>query len=294
MPVADANPPPHLPPDTTLGPVVLQVGDLNRSIAYYQEILGMRLLARDGGRATLGAQGGDTPLVELVERRGARPAPQRGRLGLYHFALLLPDRPSLGQFVRHLGEIDARAGAADHLVSEAFYLQDPDNLGIEVYADRPRERWRRVDGELQMASDPIDMAGLLDAAGDVAWSGMPAGAVMGHVHLHVGDIADARRFYHEVVGFDPTVSTYPGALFLAAGDYHHHLGVNTWAGRSAAPPSADDAQLLQWNIALPDARAVEAAAERLERAGHAPERESEGVMLVRDPWGTAVRVATGS
>jgi catechol 2,3-dioxygenase len=281
----------RMPGTAALGRVVLQVGDLDRSVAFYQRTLGLRLLGRDERRALLGPQGGDTSLVELVARRGARPVPQRGRLGLYHFALLLPDRPSLGRFVRHLGEINARAGAADHLVSEAFYLQDPDNLGIEVYADRPRSAWRRSGGQLQMASDPVDMAGLLDAAGEDVWSGMPAGTVMGHLHLHVGDIAEANRFFNEVVGFDPTVSTYPGALFLAAGDYHHHLGVNTWAGQNATAPLPDDAQLLQWNIALPDASAVEAAAEQLSRAGHAAAWEPGGGFLTRDPWGTPLRIA---
>jgi catechol 2,3-dioxygenase len=220
--------------------------------------------------------------------------PHRGRLGLYHVAILLPDRPSLGRFVRHLGEIGARAGAGDHLVSEAFYLQDPDNLGLEVYADRPRSTWRRVGRELMMATDPVDVAGLVRAAGDTPWTGMPAGTGIGHVHLHVGDIATGAAFFSEALGFDRTVWRYPGALFLGAGGYHHHLGTNTWAGSGATPPAADDARLLEWTIELPDAASLAAAGESLTRARYAVERAGDASatseLLTRDPWGTQLRL----
>src|SRR3954466_3400141 len=187
----------RLPDATRLGRVHLQVGDLPRSLRYYEDVLGLRTLHRDGTSATLAAEDDDTPLVELRERRGARAAPLRGALGLYHFAILLPDRPALGRFVRHLGEIGARAGEGDHLVSESLYLRDPDNLGIEVYADRPRDTWRRVGRELIMATDPLDVRGLDGAAGATTWTGMPAGTVIGHVHLHVGDLAIASDFFGE-------------------------------------------------------------------------------------------------
>ncbi|HEY9514912.1 MAG TPA: VOC family protein, partial [Gemmatimonadaceae bacterium] len=217
----------RLPAATRLGPVRLQVADLALSLAFYEGVLGMRAVTRDESHAVLAAHGDDAPLVELQEHAGARRMTARGRLGLFHFAILLPNRPSLGRFVRHLAEIGARAGAADHLVSEAFYLSDPDGLGIEVYVDRSRSTWRQVGGELMMATDPVDMDGILQAAGDVPWSGMPAGTVIGHVHLHVGDIARASDFFSETLGFDRTVWHYPGALFLSAGGYHHHLGANT-------------------------------------------------------------------
>ena len=225
------------------------------------------------------------PLVELVERRGARPAPGRGRTGLFHFAILLPDRPALARFVGHLGEIGARAGAGDHLVSEAFYLQDPDNLGIEVYADRPQSAWRRVGRELKMATDPVDVAGLLATAGDAPWQGMPAASVMGHVHLHVGDLEDAAAFYSEGLGFDRTVWDYPGALFLSAGGYHHHLGTNLWAGAGATAPAADEAQLLEWTLDLPDPVALASAAASLGQRGFGIEPSGTS-LAVRDPWGT--------
>jgi len=282
----------RLPEGTRLGRVRLQIADLARSLAFYEETLGMRALRRDGSIAVLGPQRDDTPLVELHERPGARPAPRRGRLGLYHFAILLPDGAALGRFVRHLGEIGERVGAADHLVSESLYLQDPDNLGIEVYADRPRSTWRRIGRELMMATDPLDVAGLLRAAGTDPWAGLPGGTVMGHVHLHVGDLPAASAFFSEALGFDRTVWQYPGALFFGAGGYHHHLGTNTWAGSGATPPPAEEAQLLEWTIELPDAAGLDVAAESLVRAGYPAERDGEagGGLVTRDPWGTHIRV----
>lgn len=284
----------RLPDETHLGPVVLQVSDLARSSAFYERVLGLRVVARDASQAVLAPGGTSAALIELRERPGARPARRRGRLGLFHFAILLPDRASLGRFVRHLAEIGVQAGAGDHLVSEAFYLSDPDGLGIEVYADRPRETWRRVGRELMMATDPVDVAGLVRAAGDEPWTGMPAGTVMGHVHLHVGDIPGAAAFYSEALGFDRMVWHYPGALFLGAGGYHHHLGTNTWAGPAAAPSADDDARLVEWTIELPDAASVEATARSLARAGHPAERSGgppgAGDLVTRDPWGAQIRL----
>lgn len=284
----------RLPDTTRLGRVRLQVGDLTRSLPFYQDVLGLRPVERDASRIVLAAHEDDKPLVEFRERRGARPVPHRGCLGLYHFAILLPDRPSLGRFVRHLGDIGAPAGAGDHLVSESFYLQDPDNLGIEVYADRPRSTWRRVGRELMMATDPVDVAGLLQAAGNAAWNGMPADTTIGHVHLHVGNIEQAAAFFSEALGFDRTVWHYPGGLFFAAAGYHHHLGTNTWAGSGARPPAAEDARLLEWTIELPDVASVSAAAVSLTRGGYTTEWEGDSgqgaELLARDPWGTQLRL----
>lgn len=282
----------RLPDGTRVGPVRLEIADLARSLDYYMGILGLRPIDRSASEVTLGAEGDARPLVTLVQRAGARPAPRRGRLGLYHFAILLPDRASLGRFAQHLADIGAHAGAADHLVSEAFYLQDPDNLGIEVYADRPRDTWRRVGRQLMMATDPIDATGLVQAAGAASWAGMPLGAVMGHVHLHVGAIDAAQAFYSDGLGFDRTVWSYPGALFLSAGGYHHHLGTNTWAGADARPAGAGDARLAEWALELPGAEAVEAAAESLGRAGFGAERQG-GDVVTRDPWGTPLRLLRG-
>jgi catechol 2,3-dioxygenase len=281
----------RLPDATRLGRVRLQVGDLARSLAYYQHVLGFRVLERAGAHATLGAHGDDTPLIELHERAGAAPVPHRGRLGLFHFAILLPDRAALGRFVAHLAERGERAGASDHLVSEALYLSDPDGLGIEVYADRPRATWQYAGREVVMDTRPLDVAALVRDAGGEPWTGIPAGTAIGHVHLHVGDLERASAFYHGALGFDPVVWSYPGALFLSAGGYHHHLGVNTWAGARAAQPREDEARLLEWEIVVPHADDSAAAARSVAGAGHEITRTERGWRAV-DPWGTPFRVVS--
>lgn len=287
----------RLPQTAGLGPVRLQIADLSRSLDYYHQVLGLRILQRTSSKARLGTPAG-TELVELTERRGIRPSPGRGRTGLFHFAILLPDRSLLGRFARHLGELGVAAGASDHLVSEALYLRDPDNLGIEVYSDRPRTAWRRIGRELMMATDPIDMGGLLGAAGEEPWEGAPAGTLLGHVHLHVGDLSRAAAFFSDGLGFDRTVWGYPGALFLGAGGYHHHLGTNLWAGPRATRPSSDEAQLLEWTIELPDEASWNGAAQSLEGSRWLVESGSaaDASLTVPDPWGTPIRlrVAAGA
>jgi catechol 2,3-dioxygenase len=281
-----------LPAQTRLGTVRLQVADLERSLAYYQQVLGFRVMERAEGRAVLGAHGGDAAIVELHERPGASPSPHHGRLGLYHYAILLPDRAALGRFLAHLGQRGERAGMSDHLVSEAIYLHDPDGLGIEVYADRPRAEWPRSGGRIVMDSKPIDVQGLLRAAGGEAWTGMPAGTTMGHVHLHVGDLHDAAAFYVGGLGLEEVVE-WSGALFMSAGGYHHHLGTNTWAGAGAVPPGAGDARLLEWSIELPDDQSLSAARESLARAGYSSEPEGPAQVVTQDPWGTRLRFMAG-
>jgi len=283
----------RLPEGTRLGRVRLQVADLGRSLEFYEEILGLRVLEREAARANLAARQDSRPLVELVERRGARPSGRRARLGLFHYAILVPDRASLGGFVRHLAERGVAAGAGDHLVSEAIYLQDPDGLGIEVYADRPRSTWRRVDRELMMATDPVDLAGLVTAAGDAPWDGMPTGTRIGHIHLHVGDLERASAFFSGALGFDRTVWSYPGALFFGAGGYHHHLGTNTWAGENASPPAEDDARLMEWTIEVPDLASVAGAVRSLAAGDLPTEGGTAGEIAAVDPWETRVRIRVG-
>jgi catechol 2,3-dioxygenase len=283
----------RLPAATRLGPVRLQVADLERSLAYYTGVLGFRVLGSSAGRAVLGAHGEDAPLVELRERKGASPSPRRGRLGLYHFAILLPDRAALGRFVAHLAAAGERAGASDHLVSEALYLQDPDGLGIEVYADRPRSAWRHDGRELVMDTRPLDLQGLVRAAGGEPWTGMPAGTVIGHVHLHVADTETAAAFYHAALGLDRVVWSYPGALFLSAGGYHHHLGLNNWAGPDAVPAGDTDARLLEWTMVVPTAADAADAARSIREAGHEVTADGDG-WLATDPWGTTLRIVGGA
>jgi len=278
----------RLPAATRVGTVRLQVAELARSLAYYERVIGLRLLTRDGHTATLGPQHDARAIVELRERPGAVPVPRRGRLGLYHFAILLPGRAALGRFVRHLAESGEYAGMSDHLVSEAVYLTDPDGLGIEVYADRPRSTWRHQGRQLAMATEPLDVDDLARAAGAERWSGIPTGTVVGHVHLFVGDLDAAARFYHAGLGFDKVVWSYPGALFLSAGGYHHHLGTNTWAA-GAAPAGDNDARLLEWELRLPTVADARAALASVEKTGGKVETTADG-GVARDPWGTAVRL----
>ena len=282
----------RLPEETTLGRVRLQISDLNRSVSFYTEVLGLRVLRRTEGSAALGTGDGDSTLVELVERKGATAVARRARLGLYHFAILLPDRATLGSFFGHLAKSGTRAGASDHLVSEALYLQDPDGLGIEVYADRPRDSWRSSGRELLMDTTPLDTGSLIRAAAGVPWAGIPSGTVIGHVHLHVGDLAKASDFYHQAVGFDRVVWSYPGALFVSAGGYHHHLGLNTWAGPAAQAPEADEARLLDWEIVLPTTGDVDRVRGSQEGEGY-PTRQVDGMLVASDPWGTEVRFRAG-
>lgn len=276
----------RLPPSARVGTVRLQVADLARSQAFYGHVLGLQAVEQGPGRLALYAPGGTEALIELVERPGARPVGATGQIGLYHFAVLVPTRAALASLVRHAHEIGLRMGMSDHLVSEALYFSDPDGLGIEVYADRSRSEWKWQDGQLVMATYPLDVGSLVAEAGRGPFTGVPADTRIGHVHLRVRDLGEAAAFYHEALGLDKVVWNYPGALFLSAGGYHHHVGLNTWAAGAPAP-EGQDAQLLAWTLVLPDEQAVESTADSLEAAGHAVVREAQQV-LARDPWGTAV------
>jgi catechol 2,3-dioxygenase len=283
----------RLPDAARVGAVRYQIADLERSLWFYRDLVGLRELEREtvGGspRVRLGAAGASGVLVELVERKGARPVPRTGRLGLYHSALLLPSRESLGAFVRHLDAARFPAAASDHLVSEALYLRDPDGLTLEVYADRPRADWVVRDNQYVAALDPLDWEGLRALAPEVRWTGVPAGAVIGHVHFYVSDLTEAASFYHGGLGLDKVMWSLPGALFLSAGGYHHHVGTNTWL--SGAPVATDaDARLLEWELLVPDPADVEAAAASLGLAGHRATRDDEAALSA-DPWGTTVRIA---
>jgi catechol 2,3-dioxygenase len=281
----------RLPEATHVGAVRLQVRDLQRSVDYYLGVLGLELQNRSAAAATLGAPHADRPLVRLEENGELKPARRRGAFGLFHFAILLPERAALGQFVEHLSRLEARVGMADHLVSEALYLTDPDGLGIEVYADRPRNSWQHTGRELVMTTDPLNVPDLVSAAGGKTWQGAPAGTSMGHVHLHVGNLDAAEAFYHAALGFDKVVWSYPGALFLSAGGYHHHLGTNTWAPGPSARD--DEARLLEWELIVPEDRDAIGAAQSLQAAGFPTDTTAAGTTTA-DPWGTRLRVLSES
>jgi catechol 2,3-dioxygenase len=273
--------PAALHPDTALGPVTLAVADQDRSLGFYRDFLGMRVLGDDGGQVAVGVEG--APLLILLPRPGLRPSPRRAT-GLYHAAILLPERVELAHVLQRLIESGYRFGASDHLVSEALYLDDPDGNGLEIYRDRPREEWPRRGDGITLATLPLDADGVLSMLRDGAppWRGMPAGTRVGHVHLKVGDVVEAERFYHGAIGFDVT-AYYPGAVFLSAGGYHHHLGANMWESAGAPPAPPDAAGMRSFVIYQPDAAALAPVRERLAAAGVAVRADGDD-LLVEDPW----------
>lgn len=284
----------RLPEASRVGRVRLQVSDVDQSLHFYEGLLGFRVIARSARHAILAPREGNAELVELHAPSGVERAPAAGRLGLYHFAILLPDRASLGRILARLGERGVSPGMADHAVSEALYLNDPDGLGIEIYADRPRAEWQRNGREIVMVTEPLDVESLLLAGGGTQWHGMPDGTTIGHVHLHVGDLERASAFYHTALGLDRMVWSYRGALFLAAGGYHHHLGLNIWAGPRASAPRENEARLLDWELLLPTNESLPAVAGSLAKAGFELGAASEDSLETRDPWGTGLRLRAES
>jgi catechol 2,3-dioxygenase len=274
--------------DTTVGQAVLTVADLQRSERFYCDVLGMRVLGRGDGTLTLTADDA-TPLLELTELSGARPKPARAT-GLYHFAVLVPSRLELARSLRRLAEMRyPLTGASDHLVSEALYLDDPDGNGIEIYRDRPRAEWPHLGGQLQMAVDPLDIDGILGEleGDDRPWNGLDPQTHMGHMHLHVAHMRQAEEFYCGVLGFDVMVRYGPSALFVSAGGYHHHLGLNTWAGVGAPPTPAGSAGLRWFAVRLPSAEALDQVVARVHAAGLTTEPVDAGLLL-RDRSGNGV------
>ena len=273
-------------PQTRLGQVSLKVSNLERSVAYYATTLGFRLIKHDDSTATLG---GESPLLNLRKIADAVTQPARST-GLYHAAFLLPSRSDLARFVRHLALNHIPFGYADHLVSEAFYLEDPDGNGLEVYRDRRRDEWEWRDGQVQMANAPIDFDSLLGelTPENAEWRGMPDGTRLGHMHLRVGDLQQADAFYHEILGFD-IVFRFPSALFMSAGGYHHHLGLNTWHSLRGPRPPANAVGLEAFTVILPDRAALDDLHTRLARAGW-PLTVADRGFITHDPWDNALYI----
>jgi catechol 2,3-dioxygenase len=274
-----------LAPATRLGYVHLTVTNLDRSLDFYQQVMGFQVQRQAGDTAELGA--GRAPLLKLTAVPGARRV--RNHSGLYHFAILTPSRLALAQSLRRLIESNVQIGGGDHLVSEAIYFSDPDGNGIEVYRDRPRTTWQYVNGQIKMDTLALDYRGILaELEGiDAPWTGLQPETVLGHMHVHVGDLESTYHFYHNVVGLDLMVNYGGSALFFAAGGYHHHLGTNTWAGAGAPPAPPDAVGLRYYTVHLDgiDERARLIA--RAQANGAAYEERSDGLFL-RDPWGNGL------
>jgi catechol 2,3-dioxygenase len=272
-------------PATSLGAVTLTVADLDTVSSFYRDAIGLRELGRGGDTVVLGAPGDEAPLIALVARPAAPPRPRR-TAGLFHLALLVPSRAELARALHRVTGAGRRfTGASDHLVSEALYLDDPEGNGIEIYRDRSRGEWSYAGGELQMATLPLDLEGVLASApaGDTG-EGMAPGTRVGHVHLQVGSIPAAEGFWVGAVGFDAVVRGYPGALFVSAGGYHHHVGLNTWAGEDAPAPPRGVRGLRSFEVVLPGAEALASTLAAVAAAGFEVESEG-GRALVADPSG---------
>lgn len=276
----------RLPAEAHVGRVRLAVSNLGRSLTFYSRVIGLSILNHGQRFAQLGARGSREVLLELEEVAGVSPITRRSRLGLYHTAFLLPSRESLSSFVRHLAAHKVEFGAGDHLYSEALYLTDPDGLSVEVYADRPREVWTYEGREIVSATNPVRF-GELPQVADGSWQGAPAGTIVGHVHLYVGDLDKASAFYNGALGLDIVTWRYPGALFMSAGGYHHHIGLNIWAAGSPVA-AKEDARLLFWELVLPSEIEREQLLRNLLEAGYSEMRLADGTPAATDPWGITV------
>ena len=280
---------PSLHPAVEVGTVTLKVANLERSLKFYTQVIGLEVFKQDEHTAVLGA--GNRPILLLEEVAGATRL-ARNVTALYHAAILFPSRVSLAIKIYQLVRMNYPFGYGDHLVSEAFYLDDPDGNGLELYQDRPRSTWKWQNGSVQMASDPVDMDSLFAEIkpDDPALNNpaAPAGTKLGHMHLRVGNISKARAFYHDVLGFD-MVAEMPSALFMSAGGYHHHIGMNVWESNGGKPTPENSAGLREFSISLPDPAELDRLTKQIETAGIPVERNGDSA-LVLDPFQTRIKL----
>lgn len=275
----------HSEPNVFVGQVNLKVQDLNRSLAFYQEIIGFKILNQSGTKANLTADG-KTTLLSIEQLEKAEPK-KNNTTGLYHFALLLPERSDLVSIVNHFAAMNLRIGSADHLVSEALYLSDPDGNGIEIYIDRDPSTWSWRDGSVAMTTDPLNFSDLMSSGQPKTWSGLPAGTLMGHIHLHVSKLNEAEQFYTQGLGFEVVNRYGAQALFISTGQYHHHIGLNTWAGIGAPPPSSHSVGLQSYTLVFPNEEARNHIISRLNNIG-APVHEENDYFVTADPSGNQI------
>ncbi|WP_026818279.1 VOC family protein [Arthrobacter castelli] len=279
-----------LPANLSMGTVMLKVGDMNKMSTYYQQALGLDVVAEADGGLYLGR--GSTPLIHLAPAAGL-PVASRGDAGLFHTALLFEDQASLAATVASAVQYDPRGfvGSADHLVSEAFYFTDPEGNGIELYYDRPRDTWRWENGTVAMASNYLGPQEYLNShLTEASVTGRrQAGAGVGHVHLQVGDVETAQDFYIDTLGFEKTAGWHGQALFVSAGKYHHHMAMNVW-NSAGAGPRKNTLGLGEVLITVPDTDDVGALGERLAHRGITANHDSEELRF-EDPWRNTLRVA---
>ncbi|MBX0359818.1 VOC family protein [Halobacillus sp. Nhm2S1] len=277
----------HEKENTHVTQVTLRVMDLKQSIKFYTNMIGFQIWNQSDGAVYLSA-GEERPLLVLEEDKDVKP-PNRKATGLYHFALLLPEKADLADLVKHLTRNNIQVASADHLVSEAIYFSDPDGNGIEVYIDRPSSLWEWFGSEVKMAVDPLDIEELFRFETNAGWMGLPDRTVMGHIHLHVSDLEKAKQFYCEGLGFDLVSRLGGEALFISSANYHHHIGLNTWKGADAPPAGDQEAGLKWFDIHFPQDHSRKEAMDRIRRMGAAVD-EHEGVIYTLDPSKNRIRL----
>lgn len=277
----------HKAPNTYTGEVRIKVKDLKRSLAFYKEVIGFNVLNETEQTAELTADGKNV-LLSIEQPPNIAPK-QPGTTGLYHFALLLPDRSDLGRVLQHLVKLNIPLGASDHHVSEALYLNDPDGNGIEIYSDRDASKWIWQGSQVAMTTETLDAQGVLAKAKGEPWLSLPENTVMGHIHLHVSSSKETEAFYDQGLGFKTVARYGKQAMFMSTGGYHHHLGLNTWAGEGAPAPDPESAGLDWFTLIYPDADAVEQAVARLKNMG-AKTFIEDGFVMTADPSGNRIRI----
>lgn len=277
----------HGYPNTFVAEVNVNVENLERSLTFYQEIIGFQILERTDRKAKLTADG-KTTLLSLEQPENVI-SKQPQTTGLYHFALLLPERSDLGKVLQHFIQLNVPLGASDHYVSEALYLNDPDGNGIEIYADRPSSKWDWKNGQVEMATVQLDAQSVLEAANDDKWQGLPSKTVMGHIHLHVSELVKTEDFYVNGLGFEVVTRYGQQALFISTGKYHHHIGLNTWAG-VGAPPAPNHSVGLNWySLVLPSEEERKKVIAQLKKMD-ASVKEENGTYLTADPSGNRIQL----
>jgi catechol 2,3-dioxygenase len=294
-------------PSTKIGYVSLNVSDIQSSLEFYQSILGFRKIQKKSSADRVYLSSGGTqssfPMLELVQTSQTDPNPITPRkAGLYHFAILLPERKNLADVLLYLSEKQDEVhfdGLADHLVSESIYIRDPDFIGIEIYSDRPQSEWKwngkndnkNNNSHLQMATLPLNTDDLLKESTDKGWTGMPTSTVIGHVHLHVDNLSNAMKFYRDLLGLNLT-TTYPGAHFFAAGRYHHHIATNTWLGANILPASPEAIGLNHFSIELPNKEEFDRTLKQLQQQNIVESNReiTSKAIFVQDPSGIRIQV----
>lgn len=278
----------HSKPNTFIGHVKIKVENLERSLKYYREVIGFKILEQTKTTAKLTTDG-KTSVLSIEQPENI--VPKQGRsTGLYHFALLLPNRSDLANIVFHFAEKGIRIGSSDHLVSEALYLSDPDGNGIEIYTDRDPSEWNWNNGEVEMTVDPLNFEDLLSSGKqEQPWEGLPADTVMGHIHLHVSELQKTEEFYTKGLGFEVVNRFGDQALFISTGKYHHHIGLNTWAGVGAPTPAINSVGLGSFTLILPNEAARDNVVANIEKIGTSITEEN-GIFVASDPSGNYIHL----